>query len=226
MIATALADVQSSKAAWTRPDLTRAINDALPDHLGLTDSAKIAELLDQLTTEALELAVALDAERPAERVLPDELRLENGRSAYEAPGARLYATPEHIHTERLLAHAAADRQRPRSTTPPRGGSSTSCATLGVELGADQAAAVRGILTSGAPSSRSSDRRAPASPSSSVCSPRPGKTQPCGTASSGESSGWRRARSPPTCLPTKGWPRATSPAGWPPSSASPTGTAVR
>ncbi len=34
MIQTALADVQATKAAWTEADLSRAINDALPDYLG------------------------------------------------------------------------------------------------------------------------------------------------------------------------------------------------
>jgi hypothetical protein len=34
VIETALADVQETKAAWTVADLTRAISDALPDHLG------------------------------------------------------------------------------------------------------------------------------------------------------------------------------------------------
>jgi conjugative relaxase-like TrwC/TraI family protein len=149
VIATALADVQSKKSAWTRPDLARAINDALPDRVGLTDLAKIAELLDQLTTQALELAVPLDAERPAERVLPDELRLENGRSTYEAPGARLYATPEHIHTERLLAQTNGRRGAPAVDHAAAQRVVDYLRDTGVELGADQAAAVHGMLTSGA-----------------------------------------------------------------------------
>ena len=149
VIATALAEVQSRKAAWTAPDLTRAINDALPDYLGVDDGARIAELLDQLTAEALQLAVPLDADRPAELVLPAELRLEDGRSAYEAPGAWLYATPEHIHTERLLAHAAAHLQAPALQHAAARQVIDDLRDAGVELGADQAAAVRGILTSGA-----------------------------------------------------------------------------
>jgi conjugative relaxase-like TrwC/TraI family protein len=149
VIATALAEVQSRKAAWTRADLTRAINDVLPDYLGLDDGELVAELLDQLTTDALELAVALDADRPAERVLPDELRLANGRSAYEAPGARLYATPEHIHTERLLAHAVSDHDAPALDDAAARRVVDDLRAAGVELGVDQAAAVRGVLTSGA-----------------------------------------------------------------------------
>src|SRR5690606_33299729 len=46
VLATALADVQSKKAGWTAPDLTRAISDALPDHLGDLAGADMARLLD------------------------------------------------------------------------------------------------------------------------------------------------------------------------------------
>jgi len=150
VIATALADVQSRRAAWTPADLTRAIHDALPDYIGVHDGGRIAELLDQLTTRALELAVPLDTDRPAERVLPDELRLADGRSAYDAPGARLYATPEHVHTERLLTQARTDRNA--APALDHAGAAHILDNLhaaGVELGADQAAAVRGVLTSGA-----------------------------------------------------------------------------
>jgi hypothetical protein len=150
VMATALADVQSRKAAWTEADLTRAVNDALPDHIGITDGEKVAELLDQLTKAALELAVGLDAERPAERVLPDELRLADGRSAYEAPGARLYATPEHVHTERLLAQATTERRAAALGIPTARRVVGDLRAAGVELGPDQAAAVRGVLTSAAP----------------------------------------------------------------------------
>ena len=148
VIATALAEVQCRKAAWTAADLTRAINDALPDYLGVADGARIAELLDQLTADALTLAVPLDADRPAERVLPNELRLEDGRSAYDPPGARLYATPEHIHTERLLSHGAAQHEAPALHPAAARRVIDNLHDAGVELGADQAAAVRGILTSG------------------------------------------------------------------------------
>ena len=46
----------------------------------------MARLLDSLTDAALEQALALDTPRPGDEQLPDELRLRNGRSAYEAPG--------------------------------------------------------------------------------------------------------------------------------------------
>ena len=149
MIETALADVQSKQAAWTTPDLTKAISDALPDHLGITDGAQIAELLDGLTVEALRHAILLDAERPGEAALPAELRRANGESAYQAPGARLYATPAHVHTERTLLAATRARDGAALSADAARRFVEMLAEAGIELGADQAAAVRGVLTSGA-----------------------------------------------------------------------------
>ncbi|OZM72838.1 TrwC relaxase [Amycolatopsis antarctica] len=149
VLETALADVQSKKAGWTAPDLTRVISDALPDQLGDLDGADVARLLDGLTEQGVALAVPLDAERPADAVLPNELRLADGRSAYEAPGGRLYATPEHVHTERaLIAATAVGGSRALDRTAADGFVAALAAT-GIELGADQAAAVRGVLSSGA-----------------------------------------------------------------------------
>jgi conjugative relaxase-like TrwC/TraI family protein len=149
VIETALADVQSRKSAWTAADLTRSISDALPDHLGNLDGVDIARLLDGLTAEALTLAVPLEAERPGDTDLPDDLRLANGESAYQVPGGRLYATPAHVHTERILVAAAGDGG---ATALPAAAAQRFVDVLagsGIELGVDQAAAVRGVLTSGA-----------------------------------------------------------------------------
>ena len=151
MIETALADVQASKAAWTEADLTRAITDALPDHLGVPDGEQIAGCSTGSPPRRSQLAAPLDADRPAEHALPDELRLADGRSAYDAPGRAAVRHPG------AHAHRAAARRRPRPTaTPPaldrdrsRRFVDRACARPGIELGADQAAAVRGILTSGA-----------------------------------------------------------------------------
>ncbi|PWV82443.1 conjugative relaxase domain-containing protein, TrwC/TraI family [Prauserella marina] len=149
VLATALADVQSKKAGWTSPDLTRAISDALPDQLGDLTGQDMARLLDTLTEQGLELAVPLDAERPGTAELPDELRLANGVSVYEAPGKRLYATPEHVHTERALVASTARAEAPALVASAIERFLTGIAESGIELGADQAAAVRGVLNSGA-----------------------------------------------------------------------------
>ncbi|MGH3859633.1 MobF family relaxase [Actinokineospora sp.] len=150
VIEAALAAVQETKAAWTAPDLTRAISDALPDRLGDLSGEQVTALLDGLTAEALALAVPLDTQRPGEVELPAELRLANGSSVYDAPGRKLYATPEHIHTERTLVAAATRGGAPALAADTVDGFVNDLAARhGIELGVDQAAAVRGVLTSGA-----------------------------------------------------------------------------
>ncbi|MQA63401.1 MAG: relaxase domain-containing protein [Actinophytocola sp.] len=150
VIETALADVQAKKAAWTRPDLARAISDALPDRLGDLDGRQVTKLVDGLTDQALALAVPLDAARPGEAALPDALRLANGESTYQAPAGRVYATPEHVRSERTLAAAAtAARTAPALTGDRVRRFVGQLRELGIELGADQQAAVTGVLSSGA-----------------------------------------------------------------------------
>ncbi|GAA3537314.1 hypothetical protein GCM10022222_21250 [Amycolatopsis ultiminotia] len=149
VLKTALADVQSTKAGWTAPDLTRAISDALPDQLGDLSGADVTRLLDTLTAEGVKLATPLHAARPGTAVLPAELKLANGQSVYEAPGRKLYATPEHVHTERALASAAAGGGAPALDHAAVEAFVEALADGGVVLGADQAAAVRGVLCSGA-----------------------------------------------------------------------------
>jgi len=149
VIETALAEVQARSAGWTESDLIRALNAALPDYLGLPDGADIGELFDLLAAEAVTYVTPLDAPRPGDEHLPGSLRLANGRSAYEAPGARLYATPDQVRTERRLVAATAAGG---GTALPHDRAQRFIAGLaesGIELGVDQAAAVRGVVTSGA-----------------------------------------------------------------------------
>jgi conjugative relaxase-like TrwC/TraI family protein len=150
VIETALADVQATKSAWRESDLARAINDSLPDYLGGLDGDQAAQLIRGLTRRAIERhAVPLTAEAPGTHTLPNELRLANGASAYERPGERQYATDEHVRSERALRAAARDRTA--VAVPPELASAflDEIAEQGIELGADQAAAVRGVLTSAA-----------------------------------------------------------------------------
>ncbi|MBN9738078.1 MULTISPECIES: MobF family relaxase [unclassified Pseudonocardia] len=149
VIEIALEDVASRKSGWTRSDLTRAVNAALPDYLGVADGDDVATLLDQLTDHALEHAVALDSERPAATLLPDELRLANGESAYVAPGGRVYSTPDQVRSERILLSATSARDGTALTPHNADSFLRTLRHEGTELGVDQAAAVRGILTSGA-----------------------------------------------------------------------------
>ena len=153
MIETALADVQPRKAGVDprRPHPRRS-TPRCPTTSACPTAPTSRELLDRLTDEALTLARSRwTPPGPGDALLPDELRLANGESAYAAPGATLYATPEHVRTERLLrrrhAQPAVRRRCPQQVAAPvprraaRVGASSS--------GVDQAAAVRGVLTSGA-----------------------------------------------------------------------------
>ena len=149
VIGTALADVQDRKAGWSEADLIRALNTALPDYLGIPDGGDVGMLLDQLKDEALRYATPLDAPHPGDEAMPAHLRLANGDSPYQAPGARRYATPQHVRTERALAAATTVGGAPARSRDAAEQFLRALAGSGIELGADQATAVRGILTSGA-----------------------------------------------------------------------------
>jgi conjugative relaxase-like TrwC/TraI family protein len=149
VLETAIADVQASKAAWTKSDLMRAIDNALPDYLGGLHGASVQQLLSGMADEAIDRhAVSLTTEVAGHTSLPDELRLADGSCAYERPGGHLFATDEHLRSERALRSAAWDR----SAATLSGAQVTSylngLGETGIELGADQVGAVRGILTSG------------------------------------------------------------------------------
>ncbi|WP_202867884.1 MobF family relaxase [Kribbella pittospori] len=146
---TALAEVQRKQAEWEAPDLTREISNALPDDLGDRTPADIVELLDKLTEEGLRKAVVLAAERPGESMLPEELRLADGTSAYRAPGGTRYATGDHLNAERQLARAGYARGAALVQPHLAKEFCRQIADAGLELGTDQEAAVRGILASGA-----------------------------------------------------------------------------
>lgn len=64
VIELALADVQSRKAGWTRADLFRALNAALPDTLGLPEGTDLAAVLDGLAEQAVSVAMPLESARP------------------------------------------------------------------------------------------------------------------------------------------------------------------
>ncbi|TCC35094.1 MobF family relaxase [Kribbella sindirgiensis] len=148
VLQTALAAVQEKQAEWREGDLTRAISLALPDALGV-DAEQVTELLERLTRKGLARAVNLGTAKPGGQELPSELRLANGQSSYEAPGRATYATPGHLNAERKLARATYPAGAPATTTQQASAFVKELAKAGLELGDDQAAAVRGILTSGA-----------------------------------------------------------------------------
>lgn len=150
VIAEALAEVQGKKAAWNRSDLVRAIDRALPDHLGLADPEQVRQLVDGLADMATAGPDTVDllGSGPASPV-PDEWKLADGRSSWEAPAARVWATQDHVAAERTLREATVRRGAAALPEAAVDGYLARLAAEGVELGPDQVAAVRGVLTSGA-----------------------------------------------------------------------------
>jgi conjugative relaxase-like TrwC/TraI family protein len=147
VIKRALDAVGEHRSTWTRSDLMFAVSSALPANLDIAPE-KVRPLLEKLTDEAMAQAVVV---KPQERTegLPKELLLANGRPVYEAPGGARYATPGQVAEERLLLEAAVRTGAASLTTEQADAVINRFAENGVELGADQAAAVRGVLTSGA-----------------------------------------------------------------------------
>jgi hypothetical protein len=149
VLVTAIAAVGDKKGGWTEAELTREINNALPDYLGGLIGAEVAELLDRLTAQGMALVSALEEPTPGDDVLTEGQRLANGSSAYNQPGAKLYASREHIRTERVLQAAATQRGAPALPSAAVEAFLAGLGESGIELGADQAAAVAGVLSSGA-----------------------------------------------------------------------------
>ena len=171
-----------------RPTSPRAINDALPDYLGGLDGAEVAraDRRPHRRRRSHQHAVAADPGRPGRAIAAR--RAAPGRRPLRptsAPGERLYAT------EAARAHRArAARGRGRAHRRARSRPSCAAAFLdelresGIELGVDQAAAVRGVLDlrrQRGVAGRAGRHRQVAS--SSARSPTPGKTPPSGAASS-------------------------------------------
>jgi len=147
VIERAVAAVAQTKKSWSRSDLTRHISDALPGHVGL-DPERIPQLLDGLTDEALAEVVATKPEEPTEH-LPPEVLLADGRSPYCQPGGARYATSGQLAADHAMRAAAVRRGAAQLTDADPAAVIAQFAESGVELSADQAAAVRGVLTSGA-----------------------------------------------------------------------------
>lgn len=145
VIERALAMVAEKKSAWSRSDLVRAVSDALPGHLDL-DPAAVRPLLDGLTDQAEQRGIKLTLDQDTTD-LPAEFQLVDGRSAYAGPGIDRWTGRDHVAAERILRAAAVERGAP--VIPDADKLVTRFAESGHELGADQAAALRGVLSSGA-----------------------------------------------------------------------------
>lgn len=147
VIARALEEVKNSKQSWTRSDLTRAVSDALPAHLGIGPQ-HVGPLLESLTDKAETHARTLnDPAGPSG--LEERYYRADGSSVFVKPGARRFATDDQLLGEQYLRDAAIRRGAPAWNSEDADAVLGRFADAGRELGVDQAAALRGILTSGA-----------------------------------------------------------------------------
>ncbi|MGH3718321.1 MAG: MobF family relaxase [Pseudonocardiaceae bacterium] len=143
----ALASIGDERASWSRSDLLQKISDALPDDLGLAPE-QIPGFLRALTDEAVKRGVRLTGEEPVDD-LPAEAVLANGASSFARPNAEKYTTKDQLVAESVLRRAAAGRGGARVSTERAEEFVGRFATSGKALNAAQAAALIGILTSGA-----------------------------------------------------------------------------
>lgn len=143
VISQALAEVDRSKAVWSRYDLVAQIDHYLPDSLRGLDPRATETLLTELTDRALAPngeTVCLTA--PELVVTPQELRRADGCSIYEPYGAQRYATTAQLTREERLvamAHTSGGRRLDADRVEALLASSS--------LGPDQHEAVRDILCS-------------------------------------------------------------------------------
>lgn len=147
VIARALETVAAGGATWTRSDLMRAVSDALPGHLGLT-ADEVRPLLESLTDRAIDEAVRITPEADLS-LQPAEYRLSDGGDAFARPGSGRYAAHGQLQAERVLRAAAADAGFEKVGVGEVEALLRRYADNGSALGADQAAALRGVMTSGA-----------------------------------------------------------------------------
>lgn len=149
VIAAAVADVQATRASWTRSELQQALNRHLPSHLGLTEEAFQA-LLDELVDEAVapgNAAGVLLLTAPDVVAVPEALRRKSdGRSRWRPHRDERYATETQIAAEERLVRAAAAEGAPMVEAGEL--AQVEASLVGQGLGDDQRAAVVGILGSG------------------------------------------------------------------------------
>jgi hypothetical protein len=147
VIQRALAAVAESNQSWSRSNLMRAISDVLPANLNLPPQ-QVPELLEGLADKAEVLAQHLNPQT-GPLGLDDKYYRADGTSVFVKPGVARYATDDQILGEAELRAAAVRRGAPTLTAEEAGEVIARFARSGRELGADQATALHGILTSGA-----------------------------------------------------------------------------
>lgn len=148
--AEAVAACQAARSTFSRSELLRQVCLALPAHLGTRDRVDLERVANGLVDEILaerEGIVQVTGATPA-TTMPDELQLASGHSVYVKPGSIRYATAAHVVAEQALRRAAVERGR-EAVSQAEVDAWMRAGGIGEKLGDDQAAAVRGLCTSGA-----------------------------------------------------------------------------
>ncbi|WP_433291537.1 MobF family relaxase [Pseudonocardia sp. CA-142604] len=144
----ARAALTTQGSSWSRSDLTAALDAALPGHLGI-DPTEVRELLERLTDKAMAQQVQRLSPVESTEGLDSAMLRKGGQSPYDKPGAAKFAFDDQLGAERELQKAAVERGADRLTQEEIDAVLDRYATNGRKLGESQAAAVRGIATSGA-----------------------------------------------------------------------------
>lgn len=143
----ALATVGDARSTWSRADLMRAVGEALPANLGLPEP-DMRMLLEGLTSLGISRSIPVGQVASTE-AMPRSLLLADGRSSYQHPTGQRYTTAGQIAAERLLRGAAVERGAFRTTDDVAAAAVARYAESERALGPDQAAALTGVMTSGA-----------------------------------------------------------------------------
>lgn len=151
VIAEAVAACQERSSTWDEGTLFVEVERALPDYLGITDPVAIRALIQSHVDAALNhpgLVRRITGHAPVSSV-PADMRLANGASGYQRPGGVRYADASHVASEYALRESAVVRGRLAADSGKVAAQLARIEQTAGKLGVDQAAAVRGIATSGA-----------------------------------------------------------------------------
>ncbi len=143
----AVAELELTHSTWTRSDVMAAVGRALPANPGVTP-AQVFPLLDSLTDEALKAAPRISPV-PDTAGLPESAFLANGQSALARPNVAKFSSDRTLVTDHVLRRAASGMGAAAMTREQADELVARFAASGKKLGADQAAALKGITTSGA-----------------------------------------------------------------------------
>lgn len=146
VIERAVEQLSQSGQSWTEADAMLAVSNALPGHLGIRPE-DARPLLEGLTKETLDAA----AHRltPEATAVPQDAQLASGASNMARPSPVRYASEGLLLAEQALRKAAAGRTGVALSAAEAARIADQFAESGHALGADQRAALIGVLTSGA-----------------------------------------------------------------------------